>query len=74
MILDTTDVCQNAWYKFHGIKRRNLYNYKSMFLNGDMRDVHGNNGFKKSRENTIALVATINKIVEENLDDSPHLT
>jgi len=73
-MLDTIDACQNAWYIFHGKKRSTFYNYKKRFLNGGVKVVHGNNGLKKSRSDTIAIVSSINKIVEENSYKSPHLT
>ena len=74
MRLGTINVYQNARYKFHGIKMITLYNYKSMFFNCDVIVVYGNSGLEKTRANIVALVATINKIVEVNSDNPPHLT
>jgi hypothetical protein len=45
-----------------------------MFINGDLKAMNGNSGLQKSRSNTIAIVANINKIVEKNSDKAPHLT
>ena len=60
MRLDRTYVYQNAWYKCHRIKWTTLYNYKNMFLNGDVRVLHGNNGLQKSRSNIVAIIDSIN--------------
>ena len=49
MRLDTINICQNAWYKFHGMKMITFYNCKSMLLNGDVRAMYGNSGLEKYR-------------------------
>ena len=38
--------------------------YKKYFLSGYVKAMKGNSGLKKSRQNTIAIVGSINKIVE----------
>ena len=53
-------VYQIAWYKCYGIKRRKFYNYKKLFINGDLRTMNANNGLQKSRLNTIAICACVN--------------
>ena len=53
MRLDTIDAYQNVRYKCHGIKGITFFNYKSMFLNGDVRVVHGNSGLEKNMENNV---------------------
>jgi hypothetical protein len=74
MRLDTLDVYHKAWYKCHDIKRRTFYNYKNIFINGDVRVVNGNNGLQKLGPNIVAIISSINRIVEKNLDNFPHLT
>ena len=66
-------MCQKAWYEWHNIKGSTYYNYKSLFLNGDVRVVHGNSGFQKPRPNTIAIIRSINRIMEKKLDKASHL-
>ena len=36
--------------------------------------MHGNNGLQKPRPNTIAILRSINRIVEKNSDKDLHLT
>jgi hypothetical protein len=55
-------------------KKSTFYHYNNMFKNGDLKVVNGNSGLQKSRLNTIAIIASINKIMEQNLDKAPHIT
>jgi hypothetical protein len=64
MKFDTMDVCQSALFKCYGIKRGNLYNDKNMFINDDLKVMNDNSDLQKSRLNTTAIVASVNKIVE----------
>jgi len=45
-----------------------------MFKNGDLKVVNVNSGLQKSRLKTIGIIASINKIMEQNLDKAQHLT
>ena len=56
MKFDTLNVCQNAWFKCHGIKRSTFFNYKKMFLDGAHKAVNGNSGLQKSRPNNFSIV------------------
>ena len=51
--VDTLNVCQNAWFKCHGIKRRTLVKYKKKFLDGTHKVVNENSGLQKYSPNTI---------------------
>jgi hypothetical protein len=65
MKFDTLDVYQNAWFQAYWIKINTLYHYKNMFKSG---------GLHKSISNIVAMVASIIKTMEKNLDKAPHLT
>ena len=67
MKFDTLDVCLNACFNCYGIKRITFFNYKDLFFIGDLRVMNENSGLKKSRSNTIEIVVSINKIVDQNL-------
>ena len=74
MKFDTINVCQNAWFKYHGIKRSTFFSFKKMFLDGTHKVVNGNRGLKKYRPNTIEIVSNINMIAEKSSNKAPHLT
>lgn len=74
MKFNGNEVFQNAFYKAFCIPRTTFFSHKREFLNGDIRAVNGNFGLEKPRPNSLEIIASLQKIVKENLDISPHRT
>lgn len=70
--IESTDVCENAWYIIHGVSRASYHNYKKAARSGSITSSHGNSGQLRPRPATVQAEGTIHAIVRMNADLMPH--
>ena len=74
VIVEGIDVCLSAWRHIVGVSESTFHRFQGYAAKGESAQPHGNAGTLKPRKHTLQAVATLECVLEKEVDHMPHRT